>query len=70
LGYNELGSPNYRDHLSGHSVPLQAREAIQYVITDAAATTDGTWAYDADAYETLLHKAALVVLSPLMVEST
>jgi hypothetical protein len=29
---------------------------------------DGTWAYDAGAYETLLHKAALVLLSPLGVK--
>jgi DNA polymerase elongation subunit (family B) len=66
--------------LLGHGVPLQAGETIHYVITDAAArlpqdrvkaaaVTDGTWAYDAAAYETLLHKAALVLLSPLGVES-
>lgn len=66
--------------LLGHGVPLQAGEAIHYVITDAAArlpqdrvkaaaVTDGAWACDAGAYETLLHKAALVLLSPLGVES-
>jgi DNA polymerase elongation subunit (family B) len=66
--------------LLGHGVPLQAGETIHYVITDsaarlpqdrvkAAAVTDGTWAYDAAAYETLLHKAALVLLSPLGMES-
>lgn len=67
--------------LLGHGVPLQAGETIHYVITDAAArlpqdrvkavaaTSDGAWAYDATAYETLLHKAALVLLSPLGVES-
>ncbi len=67
--------------LMGHGAQLQAGETIHYVITDAeaslpqdrvkaaAAATDGTWAYDAAAYETLLHKAALVLLSPLGVES-
>jgi len=66
--------------LMGHGAQLQAGESIHYVITDAeaslpqdrvkaAAVTDGTWAYDATAYETLLHKAALVLLSPLGVES-
>jgi DNA polymerase elongation subunit (family B) len=67
--------------LLGHGAQLQAGETIHYVITDAAArlpqdrvkaaaaATDGTWAYDAAAYETLLHKAALVLLSPLGVES-
>jgi DNA polymerase-2 len=67
--------------LLGHGAQLQAGETIHYVITDAAArlpqdrvkaaatATDGTWAYDAAAYETLLHKAALVLLSPLGVKS-
>ena len=62
--------------LLGHGVKLQAGESLHYVITDAAArlpqdrvraaaTVDGTWSYDADAYEKLLHKAALAILSPL-----
>lgn len=66
--------------LLGHGIPLQAGETIHYVITDAAArlpqdrvkaaaVTDGTWAYDAAAYETLVRKAALVLLSPLGVGS-
>jgi DNA polymerase-2 len=67
--------------LLGHGVPLQAGETIHYVIMDAearlpqdrvkaaAAATDGAWAYDAAAYETLLLKAALVLLSPLGMES-
>jgi len=66
--------------LLGHGVPLQAGETIHYVIMDAAArlpqdrvkaaaVADGTWAYDATAYETLLLKASLVLLSPLGLES-
>jgi len=66
--------------LLGHGVKLQAGESLHYVITDAparlpqdrvraAATIDGTWSYDAGAYEKLLHSAALVILSPLGVES-
>ena len=66
--------------LLGHGVPLQAGETIHYVIMDAAArlpqdrvkaaaVADGTWAYDATAYETLLLKASLVLLSPLGMES-
>ena len=62
--------------LLGHGVKLQAGESLHYVITDAAArlpqdrvraaaTVDGTWSYDADAYEKLLHKAALAILLPL-----
>src|SRR5436309_2956933 len=62
--------------LLGHGVKLQAGESLHYVITDAAArlpqdrvraaaTVDGTWSYDADAYEKLLHKAARAILSPL-----
>jgi len=35
----------------------------------AAAASDGAWAYDATAYETLLLKSALVLLSPLGVGS-
>lgn len=67
--------------LLGRGVRLQAGETIHYVITDAAArlphdrvraaaTIDGAWAYDSSAYEKLLSKAALVILSPLGVKDT
>lgn len=59
-----------------HGVPLRAGDTIHYVIADVAArlprdrvravaVADGTWAYDAAAYETLLLKAARVLLAPL-----
>jgi DNA polymerase elongation subunit (family B) len=61
-------------------VRLQPGEAVHYVITDAAAAWPGDRvqaaallgsapAYDADAYETLLLKAALAVLTPLGVDA-
>lgn len=57
-------------------VPLQAGDAIHYIIADteaayppdrvrAVAGLDGTWSYDVRAYDTLLCKAALAILSPL-----
>ena len=60
--------------LLGRGVRLQPGETIHYVITDAAATlpedrvqaaTDNSRGYDAAAYEALLLKAGLVLLSPL-----
>jgi DNA polymerase-2 len=62
--------------LLARGVSLQAGDSIQYIITDstaayppdrvrAVAGLDGTWSYDAAAYDALLCKAALAVLSPL-----
>ncbi|MGA6827242.1 DNA polymerase domain-containing protein [Nitrospira sp. NS4] len=62
--------------LLARGVSLQAGDTIHYIITDAAAACppdrvravaglDGTWSYDATAYDILLRKAALAVLSPL-----
>jgi hypothetical protein len=36
----------------------------------AAATIDGAWGYDADAYEALLLKAAAAILAPLGLDAT
>lgn len=62
--------------LLAKGVSLQAGDTIHYIITDANAAypadrvravagLDGTWSYDAVAYDALLCKAALAVLSPL-----
>lgn len=62
--------------LLARGVPLQAGDTIHYIITDADAAyppdrvrtvagLDGAWSYDVSAYETLLVKAAAVVLWPL-----
>ena len=64
--------------LLARGVSLQAGDTIHYIITDADASyppdraravagLDGTWSYDATAYDALLRKAALAVLSPLEV---
>lgn len=62
--------------LQRRGVPLQPGETIHYVISDgkaplpddrvrAVAGSDGAIAYDAEAYEKLLRKAAQAVLAPL-----
>jgi DNA polymerase-2 len=62
--------------LLSRGVPLQAGDTIHYIITDANAACpadrvravaglDGTWSYDVSAYDNLLLKAALVLLTPL-----
>jgi DNA polymerase-2 len=62
--------------LLARGVPLQAGDTIHYIITDAGAACpsdrvravaglDGTWSYDVSAYDNLLLKAALVLLTPL-----
>jgi DNA polymerase elongation subunit (family B) len=62
--------------LLARGVPLQAGDTIHYIITDADAACppdrvravaglDGTWSYDIAAYDNLLLKAALVLLTPL-----
>jgi DNA polymerase-2 len=62
--------------LLSHGVPLQAGDTIHFIITDAnaacpadrvraVARLDGTWSYDVSAYDDLLLKAALVLLTPL-----
>lgn len=62
--------------LLARGVSLQAGDSIHYIITDAEAAyppdrvraiagLDGTWSYDATAYDALLCKAALAVLRPL-----
>jgi DNA polymerase-2 len=62
--------------LLARGVPLQAGDTIHYIITDADAACpadrvravaglDGTWNYDVSAYDNLLLKAALVLLTPL-----
>ncbi len=62
--------------LLARGIPLQAGDAIHYIITDADAACpsdrvravagiDGTWSYDVEAYEELLLKAAAAVLTPL-----
>jgi DNA polymerase II len=62
--------------LLARGVPLQAGDTIHYIITDADAAyppdrvravagLDGTWSYDVSAYDSLLLKAALVLLVPL-----
>jgi hypothetical protein len=67
--------------LLARGVPLQAGDTIHYVITDAGAAyppdraravagLDGTWSYDVSAYDNLLLKAALVLLTPLGVTAT
>jgi DNA polymerase elongation subunit (family B) len=66
--------------LLARGISLQAGDSIHYIITDteaayppdrvrAVAGLDGTWSYDAAAYDTLLCKAALAVLGPLGVAS-
>jgi DNA polymerase-2 len=67
--------------LLARGVPLQAGDAIRYIITDANAACpsdrvravagiDGTWSCDVSAYDSLLLKAALVLLTPLGVTAT
>lgn len=67
--------------LLARGVPLQAGDTIHYIITDANAACpadrvravaglDGSWSYDASAYDNLLLKAALVLLTPLGVTAT
>lgn len=67
--------------LLARGVPLQAGDTIHYIITDAKATypadrvrtvagLDGTWSCDVSAYDDLLLKAALVLLTPLGVTAT
>ena len=62
--------------LLARGVSLQAGDRIHYIITDADAACpsdraravaglDGTWSYDVSAYDHLLVKAALVLLTPL-----
>jgi DNA polymerase-2 len=64
------------NELRRRGVPLQPGETIHYVVSDATAAladdrvravagSDGTIAYDADAYVKLLWRAALAVLAPL-----
>ena len=64
------------NELRQRGVPLQPGETIRYVVSDttaslaedrvrAVAGCDGTIAYDAAAYVTLLRKAVLAVLAPL-----
>jgi DNA polymerase-2 len=66
--------------LLARGVSLQAGDSIHYIITDAEAAyppdrvravagLDGTWSYDVTAYDALLCKASLAVLSPLGVTS-
>ncbi len=56
--------------------PLQAADAIHYIITDANAAyppdrvravvgRGGAWSYDVSTYDELLRKMALAVLAPL-----
>jgi DNA polymerase-2 len=67
--------------LLARGVPLQAGDTIHYIITDANAACpsdrvravaglDGTWSYDVSAYDNLLLKAALALLTPLGVTAT
>ncbi|OAI49463.1 hypothetical protein AYO43_10620 [Nitrospira sp. SCGC AG-212-E16] len=67
--------------LLARGVSLQAGDTIHYIITDADAAyppdraravagLDGTWSYDISAYDSLLLKAALVLLTPLGVTAT
>jgi DNA polymerase elongation subunit (family B) len=67
--------------LLARGVSLQAGDTIHYVVTDADAVCppdrvravaglDGTWSYDVSAYDSLLLKAALVLLMPLGVTAT
>ena len=67
--------------LLARGVSLQAGDTIHYIITDADAAypadrvravagLDGTWSYDVSAYDSLLLKATLVLLTPLGVTAT
>ena len=67
--------------LLARGVSLQAGDRIHYIITDADAAypldraravdgLDGTWSYDVSAYDNLLLKAILVLLTPLGVTAT
>jgi DNA polymerase elongation subunit (family B) len=67
--------------LLARGVSLKAGDTIHYIITDADAAyppdraravvgLDGTWSYDVSAYDGLLLKAALVLLTPLGVTAT
>jgi DNA polymerase elongation subunit (family B) len=67
--------------LLARGVSLQAGDTIHYIITDADAAyppdrvrtvdgLDGAWSYDVSAYDSLLLKAILVLLTPLGVTAT
>jgi len=67
--------------LRARGVSLQAGDTIHYIITDADAAyppdracavagLDGTWSYDVSAYDSLLLRAALVLLTSLGVTAT
>jgi len=67
--------------LLARGMSLQAGDRIHYIITDADAAyppdraravagLDGTWSYDVSAYDSLLLKATLVLLTPLGVTAT
>ena len=67
--------------LLARGVSLQAGDTIHYIITDADAAyppdraravagLDGTWSYDVSAYDSLLLRAALVLLTSLGVTAT
>jgi DNA polymerase-2 len=67
--------------LLARGMSLQAGDTIHYIITDADAVyppdraravagLDGTWSYDVSAYDNLLLKATLVLLTPLGVTAT
>jgi DNA polymerase elongation subunit (family B) len=67
--------------LLARGLSLQAGDTIHYIITDADAAypadrvravagLDGTWSYDVLAYDNLLLKAILVLLTPLGVTAT
>jgi DNA polymerase-2 len=67
--------------LLARGVTLQAGDTIHYIITDADAAyppdraravdgLDGAWSYDVSAYDNLLLKAILVLLTPLGVTAT
>jgi DNA polymerase II len=67
--------------LLARGVSLQAGDTIHYIIEDADAACpsdrvravaglDGTWSYDVSAYDQLLLKAALALLTPLDVTAT
>ena len=62
--------------LLARGMSLQTGDTIHYIITDADAAyppdraravagLDGTWSYDVSAYDSLLLKATLVLLTPL-----
>ena len=67
--------------LLARGMSLQAGDTIHYIITDADAAYPpdraravaglvGTWCYDVSAYDSLLLKATLVLLTPLGMTAT